>query len=286
MRNEKVGSLARLTDIIPTLMVPRRMIPSLEGGDSEITVYRQSRRFSQRPTIPSLLTSHVHVWQFPLTVSDSEFPACAEGLSEDERARAGKFRIEKDARRFVVARASMRFILAEYVHSAARDLRFVYSKYGKPSLADPVTEIRFNLSHAGESAILGITRSRNIGVDIEAVNRNVECDKLAKRFFSTHERAWLRHLPEEERSRCFFRIWTCKEAFLKAQGFGLTRSLDSFDIDLSSGTARLLATRPDAREAQLWSLIEIETSPQHAAAVAVEGGAGALSLIRYEDNIE
>jgi 4'-phosphopantetheinyl transferase len=203
-------------------------------------------------------------------------------LSDDERTRAARFHFHKDALKFVAARASMRSILAECTHVAAREVRFLYAKHGKPSLADNPADIRFNLSHAGDRAILGVTLERDVGVDIEVIRRDLEFEKLAERFFSLHERACLRELSAEKKMQFFFRVWTCKEAFLKAQGFGLTRSLDSFDIDLSSGAARLLATRPDPTEARDWSIVELETSPAYAAAMAVEGRVNALRVFRYE----
>jgi 4'-phosphopantetheinyl transferase len=176
----------------------------------------------------------------------------------------------------------MRCILAEYVHKAARDLRFLYTEHGKPSLADTNADICFNLSHAGERGILGIARGRDIGVDIENVSRKVEVDNLAKRFFSPLESKSLDGIPLEEKKISFYRIWTCKEAFLKAQGFGLNRSLGSFDIDLSSGAARLIATRPDATEAARWSIVELEAFAGYAAAIAVEGEVQRVNVIRYE----
>jgi len=247
----------------------------------KITVFNHKGSVLQDPSPPPLDSSKIHVWEFPLAISESAFARCPEILSEDERARAARFHFEKDARRFVVARSSMRSILAGYTNTAPRDLRFVYAEQGKPSLEQNAADIRFNLSHAGDRAILGVARGREIGVDIEAMREDVEFDKLAERFFSDEERGTLRALPREKKSWAFFRCWTCKEAFLKAQGFGLTRSLSSFDVDLSSGPARLLATRPDPAEAERWQLFELEAPPGHAAAAAVEGAISALSILGY-----
>ena len=248
----------------------------------QITVFNLSGSCVQVPSPPPLQSSEIHIWEFPLAISESAFAMCPELLSEDERARAARFHFQKDARRFVVARASMRSILAGYTRIAARDLRFAYAEQGKPSLAQSAADIRFNLSHAGERAILGIALGREIGVDIEAMREDVEFDKLAERFFSDQERQSLRPLSPQKKFRAFFRCWTCKESFLKAQGFGLTRSLSSFDVDLSSGPAHLLATRPDPDEAQRWRLFELEAPQGYAAAVAVEGATRGLSIFRYD----
>lgn len=232
---------------------------------------------------PPLPSSEIHVWEFPLAISESAFALYPEILSENERARAARFHFQKDARRFVVARASMRSILAGYTRTAARDLRFAYSEHGKPSLTPSALDIRFNVSHAGDHAIFGVARGREIGVDIEAMREDIEFDKLAERFFSLPERQSLSSLSPEAKVRAFFRFWTCKEAFLKAQGFGLARSLSSFDVDLSSGPARLLATRPDPAEAERWGLFELDAPAGYAAAVTVEGYTSALRVFRYDE---
>jgi 4'-phosphopantetheinyl transferase len=109
----------------------------------------------------------------------------------------------------------------------------------------------------------------------------VETDNLARRFFSPRERDAIRGLPEEERISAFFRCWTCKEAFLKAQGVGLSRDLDSFDVEVNpKSPARLLATRPDAAEADGWSLHDVEVISNYAAALAVEKSIRSMKILR------
>jgi 4'-phosphopantetheinyl transferase len=157
----------------------------------------------------------------------------------------------------------------------------VHSEHGKPSLANAAADIRFSVSHSGGLALLAVARGREVGVDLEAIREDVETDKLAERFFSEQEWQSLRLLPPEQRVPAFFRCWTCKEAFVKAQGVGLSRSLGSFDVDVNpEGGGRLVATRPDPGEAGRWSLHEIEAEPGYVAAVAVEGSIAALSIFR------
>jgi 4'-phosphopantetheinyl transferase len=233
------------------------------------------------PPVPDLFSSTIHIWQFPVAIPEPEFIAFAELLSSEERDRASRFHFEKDARRFTVARATLRSILAGYTRVPAREISFLYSEHGKPSLANPATNIQFSVSHSGGFAMVAVAIGRKVGADIEAVREDIEIEKLAKRFFSTRECQDLLGLPQERRLATFFRYWTCKEAFLKAQGVGLSRGLGSFDVGLETGSAHLAATRPDLAEADLWSLHEVESSPGYAAAVAVEGGISAMQLFRY-----
>jgi 4'-phosphopantetheinyl transferase len=231
---------------------------------------------------PALSSHAVHVWTVPLGAAAKTLSGLSDLLSGDEHDRARRFHFERDAQRFMATRGAVRSVLAAYTQTAARDLRFRYSPQGKPSLAEPECDIRFNVSHSGELAVLAITREREIGIDIEYMKKDVETDKLAERFFSASERDRLRGLPQAQKVAGFFRCWTCKEAFLKAQGTGLFRDLSSFDVELNAEQpARLLATRPDADEANRWSVRELDTTEGYAAAVAVEGIIAELSKVEY-----
>jgi 4'-phosphopantetheinyl transferase len=234
------------------------------------------------PSVPPLLTSTIHLWTIPLCVAEDIYSTLRKVLSSDEQERASRFHFEKDARRFIVARGSVRSILGAYTQSRAEDLRFLYSAQGKPSLHRPGSDIRFNVSHSRDLALLAIARGRDLGVDIEWKNEDIEVEKLAERFFSVQEYRSLVSQAPENRVAAFFRGWTCKEAFLKAQGMGFSRSLNSFDVDMNVGQpARLLATRPDPAEAERWFVRELEMSAGYAGAVTVEGSVGELRTLRY-----
>jgi 4'-phosphopantetheinyl transferase len=218
--------------------------------------------------------AQVHVWRSAL---DPPVP-CVErlqhSLSGDELHRAARFHFPRDRRRFIVARGVLRDILSRYLGVPASELRFCYSSYGKPALADVAAAegLRFNVSHAHELALFAVTRGREVGVDIEYLRRAINYDEIAEHFFSAHERATLRPLPAELKHLAFFNCWTRKEAYIKAHGEGLSLPLDQFDVSLAPGEpAALLATRGDPGEAWRWSLQALAPDPDYAAAVAVEG---------------
>jgi 4'-phosphopantetheinyl transferase len=155
-------------------------------------------------------------------------------LSRDERERAGKFRYAKHRQHYVVARASLRRLLAERLRIAPTAIEFVETKHGKPRLA-PVhgaADVEFNLSHSGILALYAFTRGRAVGVDIELIREVPDIDGLAERFFSVAETALLRAVPVDRRSLAFLACWTRKEAFIKALGLGLSCPLDAFDVTI------------------------------------------------------
>ncbi len=224
---------------------------------------------------PPLTPDAVHVWRIALEVSDSLLPRLRGILAEDERRRAERFYFENDRRHFVVARAAMRILLAGYLARHPEEVRFAYGNYGKPRLAEEnnANDLRFNLSHSHGLALLAISRGREIGVDVERL-RDMEQDgePLAERFFSPREAAVLRSLPPQLRREAFFHCWTRKEAYIKAQGKGLSLPLDQFDVSLHPDEpAVLLATPHDPQEAQRWSLRGLSPGRGYVGALAVEG---------------
>jgi 4'-phosphopantetheinyl transferase len=147
---------------------------------------------------------------------------------------------------------------------------FSANQYGKPLLTGG--DIEFNLSHSGGYALVAVSRGRNVGVDVEKIRADIEIENLSSRYFSTGEISELMALPPEQRMVGFFQCWTRKEAYIKAQGLGLSLPLDGFDVSFSAGEPAVLrATRPDAGEAAQWSLLSLDVDLEYAGAVAVRG---------------
>jgi len=195
-------------------------------------------------------------------------------LSPDELRRASRFHSARDRQHFIAARAILRTILAAYLESEPASLCFSYSKREKPSLGPPHNEsgISFNISHSGGVALLAFSRRREIGVDVEQIRHDFDLKAIAQRFFSAHEQDQLAALPTGGAVENFFRCWTRKEAYIKATGDGLSLPLSQFDVSLNpSETNALLATRPDGKEAALWSVREVPAGDGYVAALCVRG---------------
>lgn len=195
---------------------------------------------------------------------------CLTRLSPDERRRAERFRFDRDAHRYIVSHAALRSILSAFVGLPAAALRFCTGPFGKPAL-DPPTDLRFNLAHAGERALVGLAWRREIGVDIERLDPDRADEDVARHFFSAAELAAFLALPRFRRTAAFFRCWTRKESYIKHRGEGLSADLKRFDVSLDPGTARLIATRPDPRERSRVSLVDIDAGTHYAAALTIDG---------------
>lgn len=162
-------------------------------------------------------------------------------LDEAERERVSRYRHTPSRRAFIVARGVLRTLLSELAPSTAPEAwRFETGERGKPIVPGGPS---FNLSHTdGLVVVAASTASVNLGVDVEAIDRSSDLDKLAQRYFSPFEaRAWMRR-PHDERRDRFFDLWTLKESYMKATGLGFALGLSTFWFDLD---ARPLAFHAD-----------------------------------------
>ncbi len=214
--------------------------------------------------------NQVDVWRVFLDLSTDSVKLLESFLSEDETQRAARFHFLADRDRYIAAHGCLRDVMARYLLREPGQLNFSTNEYGKPSLDDH--NLEFNLSHSGEFALIAVTRECKVGIDVERIRSDMEHESIASRFFSPNEVSELRALRPEQMELAFFHCWTRKESYIKAQGLGLSLSLDSFDVSFGPDEPIILrATRPDAQEATRWTLVSLEVDPNYAAAVAVKG---------------
>jgi 4'-phosphopantetheinyl transferase len=217
---------------------------------------------------------HVDVWATALDPAPSTQARLEHWLDADERARAARFVFPRDARRFRVARGTLREILGGYLGVAPAAVRFVYAAAGKPAVAMPEARgaVEFNVSHSGEVALYAIGGAGRIGVDVEQIRPLADLEALAERSFSAAERRALLALSPAEREPAFFACWTRKEAFIKALGDGLSYPLDAFTVSFTAGApARFVEIRGEPATAARWTLAALDVGAGYAAAVAVDG---------------
>ena len=220
----------------------------------------------------ALATDEVHVWRIPLDVPHAVVRQLATVLTPDERKRAARFLAPIHRTRFQVGRSMLRRILGRYLGSDAARLEFSYGPQGKPSLAG---NVRFNLAHSKDLALLGVTLGREIGVDIEALRPLDDAERIVARFFSDREQSEFFRIAPELRQEAFFRAWVRKEAYIKATGKGLSQPLGEFDVTLAPGELpRLLRVEGHPGEPVRWQMVEVLPAVGFQGAMVVESGAG------------
>lgn len=183
-----------------------------------------------------------------LSVSDSELAL----LSVEERVHAQRFRRHEDRVRSVATRAALRRLLGAQLMLPPDQLRFVVNAYGKPRL-EGESRVEFNVSHAGCCALIALSTSGPVGVDIECEGRAIDAknlEDLAAYVFSPLERRLALQVPDD-----FIRHWVAKESVLKALGLGISEHLQSVSIMPRDDEAYEIAHDfPEWREIQAWRL--------------------------------
>ncbi len=208
----------------------------------------------------------VHVWHLDLQLGVDELENATQLLNEEERLTAAYFREARHRDRFIAGRGLLRSLLASYNDTEPAEVRFEWSANGKPSLRaqSELAPIHFNYSHSADRAVCAITRIGPIGVDLERVQAWQDLRELEQLVFTQDEISLLEQLAEEQRDREFFRLWTHKEALVKATGDGLSLAPETFGIDLAQ--ARVVAGE---LEDLGWRFFDVSRSDDWPAAIAV-----------------
>jgi len=232
----------------------------------------------------ALPAGEAQVWAVDLGSLPGDLGPLEASLSGAERDRASRFVFPDDRRRFIAAHAALREVLAAYLGRSPRDLAFATGPRGKLRLADAAEAwLQFNLSHSHEAALIVCARERAVGADIEWMRADVDCAEIVERFFSAEERREWAGLPPAEQREAFFRGWTCKEAYVKALGEGLSHPPEAYTVRLGPAhAAALLADTRRPGTASAWSLHTVPAPAGYSAAVAVEGAEARMVLDRWK----
>ena len=152
-------------------------------------------------------------------------------LDEIELSRHEKY-LPEPRRRFLLCRAALRAILGGRLGCPNRRLSFEDSVYGKPfaRIDGSPAPVSFNVSHSGNYGIIAIAPAGRLGVDVEAIVPHRHLKSLIEAVMGPEERAELDALPERERPCRFYRLWTCKEALIKALGTGFSTDISRFQV--------------------------------------------------------
>ena len=230
------------------------------------------------------MSDEVHVWIVSLDVPRARRTFLENLLSPDEHQRADRYLVRAPRERFIVARGTLREVLGRSSGLPPEQLRFSYPclcgrpdcapsrrkprlevKHGQPSL-------QFNLAHTDGLALLAVSVGREVGIDVERIDRAAAIGPLAERAFGADDLAALRALPDEQQAEAFYRGWTRKEAYAKGKGRGFALSPLDFDVSLAPGETRALRNvRGDSGDAGRWWFCDLPAPAGYVASLAVEG---------------
>ncbi|MBD0336528.1 MAG: 4'-phosphopantetheinyl transferase superfamily protein [Cyanobacteria bacterium Co-bin13] len=219
----------------------------------------------------ALTAGTLHIWHLHLQGLEPYLEAWASCLSAEERDRMNRFVFERDRIRYGLSRGGLRQLLSQYVNCEPAKLEFEYETRGKPHLClnGQRAELQFNLSHSGDWVVYGVSCDRAVGIDVEQVRPLRDLQQMAQRCLTAEEQRAFEQLPSAVAQAQFFEYWTGKEAFLKATGQGLTRSMSDVRADLLAG--KILPQAGTTGSGQFWHLHLWQPEPSYVGAIVYSG---------------
>lgn len=153
-------------------------------------------------------------------------------LDEEEQARCRRFLSARAQSQFVLCRAALRVALAERLSCANRALAFGYLEHGKPfAKVDGLrTDVGFNVSHSGGHGLIAIAARDGLGVDVEERVPNRDLEGIGSLVYGATERRLLAAATGCGKVHLFYRLWSLKEALIKALGSGFSLNPSRFEI--------------------------------------------------------
>lgn len=199
-------------------------------------------------------------------------------LTPQDVERQQRLYFEAGRRQFALTRSLQRNVLSAYVADVEpAQWQFQSSAEGRPTLASPFdrTGLQFNLTHTDGVVAMAVCRHARVGIDVEKVGHAPLA--VADRYFSAAEATQLRALPLEAQPRRFVRLWTLKEAYLKAVGTGLAGGLGRMSFVFGTDGVFHFQRAEDA-DASRWQFHQYEIGAQHMLGLAVLPRAGVAHL--------
>jgi len=234
--------------------------------------------------MPSAAT--IEVWTIDLDRPLNPTANLDDILSIEEQSRAERYLSSKDASRFRLCRAMLRLGLAGYLDKAPQQIALTTNRHGKPYIAE-CSPLHFNVSHSGGLGAIAFTTAGEVGIDVEAIKRDVEALEIATANFTRNEAELVAAAGSpQEQAGIFLRLWTRKEAVLKAAGCGLLGGLDRFDVSRGPLDRVMLCGAPGGGAAESsWRIQDLEPIDGFAGAVAAAAGSWSVTqrMVRFED---
>jgi 4'-phosphopantetheinyl transferase len=227
----------------------------------------------------ALSPGSAHIWYaLPDELTDPRLlDAYRSLMAPGERERQLRYYFEKNRHEYLITRALVRTTLSRYADVPPEAWVFEAGAHGKPHIAWPEVSPRlsFNLSNTTGMVACIIAAEREVGVDVEELERAVRAMEVADRFFSPSEVTALRALPEADQPARFITYWTLKEAYIKARGMGLAIPLDQFSFLISQGREPGIAFDPRLKDdPATWQFARLLPTRRHAVAAAVRVAPG------------
>jgi 4'-phosphopantetheinyl transferase len=226
----------------------------------------------------------VRVWLASLDQPPLPLDTLGAALVPDESRRMALFALDRDRARYAAGRGLLRRVLGSALGVAPEDVPLAEGVNGRPVLAGSRSQpVAFNVSHSADRMAIAVARVPDgaddafpLGVDVEVLRAVASMDRVAARVFDEEERAAIAAHEARDgdlaRRAAFHRLWTRKEACMKATGAGLTLAPRTFHVDADAPVQQVrLPAHACAPDGIVLTVHDLPAGEGAAGAVAVAG---------------
>ena len=187
--------------------------------------------------------NEVHIWFVDINAFSGLGGKYKEILSNKDIERFDAIILEEKKQKSVLRHILLLKVLANYLQKELKDIELYYSESGKPFLSSELDkgELQFNVSNSFNYLLVSLCKGIQIGVDVENIHRQLNYEKLVKRYFSENEQEHFLQIAETLREETFFQWWTIKESVMKSIGKGM-RLIHSFEIPTDTNSEKIKVT--------------------------------------------
>jgi len=216
--------------------------------------------------------SDLHIWHIPFggkALMKQKFPPLP---SAEETKQAARFTHPELHQCYLKTRWAMRDILGHYLDTAPEQVQLRYAELGKPELISDAHELdlRFNLTHSGDGALLAVTLGTEVGIDMEKMAQKPRPVRLAKRYFTAEVVTQLGELSEAEQQIALLKLWTQYEAYKKAQGVGLRGGEGLLPLNFNTKVDHFQPFPTDTGEASGWLVAQLKPANDYVGAIVID----------------
>lgn len=194
-------------------------------------------RASSFPGADQIVAWHAHIDVFD---ARPDLRASAEQLlTAQDRGRFERFRHETDRLMFLLGRAMAKSMVGRSLGVAASAWEWHEGPHGRPEVRDPGCPVRFSVAHSAGLVVCAVARDREVGADVEDLQRRPPAPLVVTRYCSPGEAADIHAASQESWPSRFLSYWTLKEAYLKARGLGISVTLSEIEFALNGAEPRI-----------------------------------------------
>lgn len=227
--------------------------------------------------IHQLGLEEVHIWKVE-TGESGLLEECQSVLSEEELKKTDFFKFKEARIQYIISQGLLRILLAKYLEITPEKVKVGRHPKGKPYSLDDKS-LFFNISHSGGMCVFAFSRECEVGIDIERKRELTALQGLISKNFTASEIRFITRNPEEELER-FFRLWTIKEAYLKAIGEGMRLTPDNPEFAIDRNNVKLVSKK-GVFEFEDWILKEFKPSDDFVGTIVYQKASCSITEISY-----